>query len=96
MLTRTVSRRRWRAALQGARGEQGKRAEADEKRGDGDGPRRREARLLLRLAGAGRKPAAVAGPREETAGEATDAMGFSFSLRLFFSSSQPAIAIGCR
>jgi hypothetical protein len=79
MLTRTVSRRRWRwrAALQGARGEWGKRAEADEKRAEAegvDGERRRGGRLL-RLAGAGRKPDAMAGPWEGTVEEAREAMG---------------------
>jgi hypothetical protein len=85
MLTRTVSRRRWRwrAALQGARGEWGKRAEADEKRAEADGGEGlgRQGGRLLRLAGAGRKPAAVAGPWEGTAGEAREAMGGELSLR---------------
>lgn len=71
MLTRTVSRRRGRAAPQGARGDRVNRVEAEEKIGEAAGGDGR----LPRAAGAGRKRAAVVGEWEGTGGEAREAMG---------------------
>lgn len=88
MLTRTVSRRRWAG---------GKRADAEERRGekDGDGLRRRGGRLL-RLAGVGRKRGAVVGAREGRGGEAREAMGREGEGRFGGVFSHPSVAIGDR